>query len=152
VPVKDSEPDIRFLARYINPSVGDVRVDAFTLDEADQVMSSLPAGHSSSTRRHVAQVIRRVLALAVYPARYIRENPVPRGWLPKVRQKHAFTHLYPDQDARLMACTEVDEHGSPKVPLLRRLFFGILAREGLRRDELGGLRCVELRGRGRSWP
>ncbi len=138
VSAKDSAPDERFLRRYINPQVEGVRIDEFGLDDADRIMSSLPIALSTSTRRQVAQVIRRVLGLAVYPARHIKENPIPRGWLPKVRQTKAFTHLYPDEDRTLLGCQEAD------VPLIHRLFFGVLAREGLRRDELGRIRWRDL--------
>ena len=136
VPAKDSAPDVRFLRKYVCPHVQGVRIDEFGLDDADRVMTSLPANLSSATRRQVAQVVRRVLGLAVYPARYIKENPIPRGWLPKVRQTRAFTHLYPDEDRTLLGCQE--------IPLIRRLFFGVLAREGLRRDELGGIRWRDV--------
>jgi integrase len=147
VPSKDSEDDARYLRLYINPHVGEVSVNQFTLDDADLVMSHVPEGKSSSTRRQIAQVIRRVLTLAVYPARYIKENPIPRGWLPKVRSAKAFTHLYPREDRALLACVGSKASGDgvlDGVPLVRRLFFGVLAREGLRRDELGNLQWRDL--------
>jgi integrase len=133
---KDHEADERYLRLYVNPHVGHVPLDQFTFDDAELVMANVPEGKSASTRRHIAQVVRRVLVLAVYPARHLEESPIPRGWLPKVRQTRAFTHLYPDEDAALLACRT--------VPLVRRLFFGVLAREGMRRDELGGLRWRDL--------
>jgi integrase len=136
---KDATPDESYLRLYINPHVGDVPVNGFTLDDADLVMAHLPETKSSSTRRHVGQVIRRVLALAVYPARYLKENPIPRGWLPKVKQVKAFTHVYPDEDRALLACRSTKE-GKEGVPLVRRLFYGVLTREGMRRDELGHAR------------
>jgi len=135
-PPKKHEADERFLRLYVNPHVGHIPLDAFTFDDAELVMANMSEGKSASTRRHVAQVVRRVLALAVYPARHIKENPIPRGWLPKVKANRAFTHLHPDEDRALLACRN--------VALVRRLFFGMLAREGLRRDELGGLRWKDL--------
>ena len=147
VPAKDSTADARDLRIYINPHVSDVRVSEFSLDDADLVMAHVPETKSSATRRQIAQVIRRVLALAVYPARYLKENPIPRGWLPKVKQSKAFTYLYPDEDRALLASVESTperEDQPPGVPLVRRLFFGVLAREGMRRDELGGLRWRDL--------
>ena len=139
VSAKDATPDESYLRLYINPHVGDVPVNEFALDDADLVMAHLPETKSSSTRRHVGQVIRRVLALAVYPARYLKENPIPRGWLPKVRQVKAFTHVYPDEDRALLTCRSSKE-GEEGVPLVRRLFYGVLTREGMRRDELGHAR------------
>jgi len=135
VAAKDSAPDERFLRKYVYPLVDGIRIDEFGLDDADRIMSSVPDTLSSSTRRQITQVIRRVLGLAVYPARHIKENPIP---LPKVRHTKAFTHLYPDEDRVLLA----DQGGA--VPLIRRLFFGVLAREGLRRDELARIRWRDL--------
>jgi integrase len=42
----------------------------------------------------------------------------------------------------LLGCAGT-EH-APGVPLIRRLFFGVLAREGLRREELASLRWRDL--------
>jgi integrase len=78
-------------------------------------------------RRQVAQVMHRVLALAVYPMRLISANPLPRGWLPSPGNSKALTFLYPDEDAKLLGCTD--------VPLAHRLFYGFLAREGMRKSE-----------------
>ncbi len=104
VDAKDSEADARMLRIYVEPIIGDVTVDAFTLDHAEQVMANVPIHLSSATRRQIAQFVRRVCALAVYPARLMREMPIPRGWTPKVRSTKAFTHLYPEEDRTLMAC------------------------------------------------
>jgi integrase len=136
VPKKDSDDDARVVRKYVEPIIGELRVDDFTLDHAELVMASLPEHLSPSSRRHVAQLVRRVLGLAVYPGRMRRENPIPRGWLPKVKGTKAFTHLYPDEDRTLLGCAD--------VPLIRRLFFGVLTREGLRRGELAALRWRDL--------
>ena len=88
-------------------------------------MSALPpTAEASSTRRNYAQMIRRVLALAVYPMRIRETLPIPTGWLPRGRSDKAKAWLYPSEDLALMECTH--------VPLGRRLFFGFLAREGMR--------------------
>ena len=141
---KTVSEDKRMLRMYVEPLLKDVPIADVTLSHADEVMRSLPVHLSSHARRQVAQVLRRVLALAVYPGRHRTTNPIPSGWLPKVRNAKALTCLYPAEDRKLLACVEVDESGSPKVPLIRRLFFGVLAREGLRRGELGALRWRDL--------
>jgi integrase len=139
VPVKDSaDTDELLFRKYINPVIGDLRLDEVRLEDADHVMAGLPGRLSSSSRRHVGQAIRRVLNLAVYPARHIRENPIPRGWLPRAKNALAFTCLRPTEDAALMAADDTD------VALVRRLFFGVLAREGMRREEAAGLRWRDL--------
>ncbi|MGD0679038.1 MAG: tyrosine-type recombinase/integrase [Polyangiaceae bacterium] len=132
VPTKASaKDDARLLKLYIEPIVGDVRLDKLTLADADDVMASLPERLSPSSRRHVAQVVRRLLTLAVYPARHIPESPIPRGWLPRGKSTKAFTCLWPAEDADLLACQA--------LPLVRRLFFGVIAREGMRREEAARL-------------
>lgn len=74
------------------------------------------------------QVVHRVLTLAVYPAKLFPVHPLPRGFLPKVKDDKAKSYLYPDEDAKLMACVD--------VPLLYRLYYGVLSREGARASEL----------------
>jgi integrase len=131
-----ADDDARLLRLYAEPISGDLRLSEITLADVDQVMASLPERLSPSTRRHVAQVVRRVLTLAVYPARHLRQNPIPRGWLPRGKSSKAFTCLWPAEDASLMACRA--------VPLVRRLFFGVLQREGMRREEAAGLRWRDV--------
>jgi integrase len=143
VPAKDTaDDDARLLKLYINPVLADLRLNEVGLSEADDVMGRLPPRLSASTRRHVGQVVRRVLALAVYPARYIRENPIPRGWLPRGRTNKAFTCLWPKEDEALLRCVGTGDEPGP--PLVRRLFFGVLAREGMRREEAASLRWRDL--------
>ncbi len=135
-PAAFSRTTARRAIKYVEPFLGALRLDEVTVEDADRVMASLPEHLSSSSRRHVAQVVRRVLTLAVYPARHIRENPIPRGWLPRVKTTKAFTCLWPADDANLMACRA--------VPLVRRLFFGVLEREGMRREEAADLRWSDV--------
>jgi integrase len=90
-------------------------------------MAALPDGLASATRRHYAQLISKVLRIAEYPCRLIERSPLPRGFLPKIGARPALSYLYPAEDERLMACSE--------VPLGRRVLYGMLAREGLRMGE-----------------
>ncbi len=139
VPPKDARgaaADARVFRKYINPHIGSKALERVTLEDADRVLANLPAHLSPVSRRAVAQALHRALALAVYPARHMRESPIPKGWLPKLKRSKAFTFVYPEEDAALLAHTD--------VPLVRRLFFGVLAREGMRRDELADLRWDDL--------
>ena len=136
VPTKDAGRDEELLRLYILDHVGQVPLASFTLQHAEIVMANLPDTMSAATRRHVAQVVGRVMSLAVYPGRHRSASPIPRGWLPKPGKGKAKECLFPDEDARLLACTE--------VPLLRRLAYGILSREGLRTDELASLRWRDV--------
>jgi integrase len=137
VPTKaTADDDERLLRLYVEPILGGLRLDEITLEDGDHVMESFPEHLAPSSRRHVAQVVRRVLALAVYPARHIQENPIPRGWLPRAKSTKAFSCLWPAEDANLLACQA--------VPLVRRLFFGVLDREGMRREEAADLRWRDV--------
>lgn len=126
---KSVDDDRERLEKWVYPVVGDVPLVEFTLDHADRVMAELPPPPklSPATRRHVAQVMNRLLNLAEYPARIIAKNPLPKGFLPSVGAPKALTHLYPDEDRTLLACTS--------IPLVHRLFYGYTAREGMRSGE-----------------
>lgn len=124
---KRTSDDDEARLRHVLDTIGRVPIARFTIDDADRAMRLLPAHLSRATRRHVAQVIRRVLELAVFPLRLREVNPLPKGWLPKLNKPKARAFLYPDEDAALMACE--------KVPFRRRVAYGFLAREGNRKSE-----------------
>jgi integrase len=108
-----------------------------TLDDLDHVMGTLPKGaETASTRRHYAQAVRKLLVYAVYPLRLLAAVPMPKGWLPSGASDKAKAWIYPTEDLALMQC--------PDVPLVRRLFFGMLDREGLRVSEALGLTWPDL--------
>jgi len=114
-------------------ALGDVPVDEFTLDHGLEAMRKLPArAKRPATRKQYAQLLNRVLALAVYPCRYIAANPLPKGFVPKVGKPPAFTYLYPNEDAALLA--------KRPLPLCRRMLWGFLSREGCRSGEAVALR------------
>lgn len=111
--------------RHICKTIGTVAIDAFTLEDAERAMRALPeSAKTSTTRRHYAQLIHRVLGLACYPLRLRTSQPLPRGFLPKANKATAEQWLRPDEEARLVS--------SPAVPLSRRILWGFLAREGTR--------------------
>lgn len=134
---KSSEDDRRRLEAYVYPIVGDVPLREFSVSHAEAVMGALPREKlSKASRRHVAQAMNRILNLAAYPAKVIDKNPLPSGFLPKIGKPKAQSFLYPDEDARLLAHQE--------IPLAQRLFYGFLAREGMRRSEAGSLAWKEV--------
>jgi integrase len=124
--------------KHIAPIIGDRAVASVQLADCERVMSSIPAGRRPGLRRHVAQVLHRMLNLAVYPLGLIAANPIPRGWLPRVRDDLAKEALFPDEDAALMRAPNAE------VPLLRRLFYGFLAREGGRLSETARARWRDV--------
>ncbi len=133
---KSADDDAGRFDKHIYPLVGDVLVAEFTLEDAERVMRKIPAKRSAASRRHVAQLIHRVMALAVYPCRIREASPIPRGWLPHVGPKKAFPILYPAEDARLLAFED--------IPLLYRLLYGFLHREGMRRGEAVSLTWSDI--------
>jgi integrase len=135
---KDETEDVQQLRDYINPQIGSTRLPDVALEHAEKVMQALPAALGPRTRRHVAQCMRKVLSLAVYPGRHIAANPIPREWMPTIPKSanKAKSTLFPDEDAKLCSC--------PAVALERRIAYGILAREGMRASELGELRFSDV--------
>lgn len=128
------------LRDYINPVIGQLPIDRVTLDDAQRVMNALPTRLSPASRRHVAQIIRRVMALAAFPARVIAANPIPTGFLPHLPKGPARAFLYPDEEARLLACAQ------PEVPLIFRVLYGFLNREGMRKEEAAQLEWSDAKG------
>ena len=122
--------------------MADVPLKDFTVDHAERLMRALPRDLSSATRRHYAQSIAKVVAYAVYPARIIERNPLPRGFLPKIGPRKAKGYLYPDEEASLVGCTKLGEDGAVLVPLHRRIYWAFLTREGCRETE-----AIELQWR-----
>ncbi len=122
--------EIGRLRRYIYKHVKDVPIVAFKKAHGDLVMANLPPKRvkTSAARRQIAQIISRVLNLAVMPLGLIEVSPLPRGWLPRVESSKHYTCLFPREEAKLLACED--------VPEVERLFFGILDREGMRVSEL----------------
>lgn len=118
---------VEFLCR----SVGEVPLRRFTVETAERALSTVPRDLMASTRRHYAQILGRVLRLAVFPLRVIEHSPLPDSWMPKAGPRRAFTFLYPAEDAQLLQCIHIS--------LSRRLLYGFLAREGLRISEALGL-------------
>ena len=129
--------DVMRLAKLYD-TIGNVAIDRFTLADAKRTMAALPEGRSSATRRHYAQLISKVLRIAVYPCEYIDRSPLPTGFLPSVKNNKAKSFLYPSEDAQLMAAP------ADKVPLPFRILYGFLAREGCRLGEALSLRWGDL--------
>jgi integrase len=122
---------------WLYERIGTIPLAAFTLEDAERAMADLDSELSSATRRQYAQLISKVLKLAVYPCKVIDRSPLPVGFLPKVKSRKATAWLYPSEDAALMSCVPTAE--KPGVPLARRVLYGFLAREGLRIGEATSL-------------
>jgi integrase len=133
---RSAEEDRNRLERYVFPVVGDVPMDQFTLDDAEQVMRGVPIERAAATRRHVAQILYRMCRIAVFPLRLLKTSPLPVGFLPKVGPGKAKGWVYPDEDAKLLA--------SDAVPFEWRLYYGFLHREGMRSAEAARMEWTDL--------
>ncbi len=139
---KSATDDAARLRIHVYDIIGDVPIQEFEppagLEFAERVMAALPPPSklSDASARQVAQVIHRTLQLAVFPAKLLSVQPLPKGFVPPNPPEKAKTYLYPDEEAKLMECAG--------VPLVERLFYGCLAREGARIGELLNLQLYEL--------
>ncbi len=128
---KSAKDDIGRLNKHVYPVIGGRAISDFEgpqgLELVEAVLENLPDDLSTATRRHVGQVIGRLLTLAVYPCRLLRANPLPKNFIPKAKQTRAKSFMYSDEDAKLMACAD--------VPLVDRLYYGLMDREGFRVSE-----------------
>ena len=133
---RTSGQDESRLENYVYPTIGPKLVADVTLDDAEEIMRSLPGDLSPITRRGVGHLIARLLKLAVYPLRLIKASPIPAGFLPSRGERKALAYLYPDEDRRLLEC--------PDVPFCYRLLWGFLDREGMRAGEAIALTWADL--------
>jgi integrase len=133
---RSAEDDRLRFERHVYPVVGEIPLAAFTLDHAEAVMQALPPDLSPASRRHIAQLMHRVLSMAVFPLRLVQSNPLPRGFLPSPGAAKAKAWLYPDEDSALL--------GATSIPLCYRLLYGFLAREGMRAGEAAALTWGDL--------
>jgi len=108
-------------------TIGAVPLASFALEDAERAMRALDPKLASASRRQYAQLISKVLKLAVYPLKVLGRSPLPAGFLPEHRSKKAKSYLEPAEDAQLLGCLE--------IPLARRMLYGFLSREGLRAGE-----------------
>ncbi len=137
-PNKRSVEDDKQRVRHLSQTIGNVPMTAFTRDHAKAAMAALPATcRTAASRRHYAQVINRVVNLAVEPLGLISLSPLPPGWMPKIgKVKQGKAFLYPSEDAKLLSCTA--------VPLHRRILYMLCSREGFRKSEAQGLTWNDL--------
>jgi len=129
------------LRLYVYPVIGLHRVADFEgqrgLVLIERVLERLPKEKfTSASRRQILQALHRLMNLARYPSKLITMNPLPPGFLPKVGKAKAKSSLYPSEEAQLLGCCE--------VPLLYRVLYGLVAREGFRVGEALALTWTSL--------
>ncbi|MBK8257017.1 MAG: tyrosine-type recombinase/integrase [Polyangiaceae bacterium] len=131
-----AKEDRRTFEMYVYPVAGDLPVTEFTADHAEQIMRRIPPNRAQNTMRNVAVKIHRLFVLAVYPLRLLTANPLPLGFLPRPGTRKAKVCIYPSEDRKLLS--------NGDIPLIRRLFYGFLIREGMRFGEASALRWADL--------
>jgi integrase len=135
--------DIERFEKHIYPHVEDVPLTSFSRQHADRVMTKLPPELKRGTRRQVAQLVSRVLHLAVFTGD-VANHPLPRGWLPKAPKSASVAKesLLPSEEAKLLAGR--DASGRTVVPLEHRVAYAFLGREGMRKGEIEGLTRADI--------
>ncbi len=133
---KTSDFDEGVFRKWVYPRIGDIPLMAITSDHCEEVLNDIPGNRSEHLVRHVAQVMNRTFKLAVFPAKVLKASPLPQGFLPRIEKEKARSYLLPSEDKLLLGCRE--------VYLVLRLFYGVLTREGLRRDEALTLDFADL--------
>ncbi len=135
---RTAEDDVQKLD-VLKPWIGHVplRDGVFTIEDAERALAKLSELKlAPATLRGYAQVIHRVCALAVYPAKLFSASPLPVGFLPDNGPPKAKSFVYPTEDAALLGWTA--------APLERRMLYGVLGREGLRLGEALGLAWSDI--------
>lgn len=121
---KTAKTDASRLKIHVYPLIGQIQIRAFEggqgVEWAEGVLRRIT---KPATARQVAQAISRVLTMAAFPGiRLIPHSPLPKGFVPPTPKRKAMSYLYPTEEARLMANTDIDLHV--------RMFFGFSIREG----------------------
>jgi integrase len=109
---------------YVGSRIGDVPMRDFTVEHADFVLAR-PTLTDGSVH-NVAALIRRICRLAVYPAKIVRVCCLPPGWSPAPNAQKEKSYLFPKEEQKLLANRD--------VPLVRRLLYGFVNREGPRKE------------------
>lgn len=80
---KTAEKDAGALKLHVYPVVGHVPLAEITLKHAQAVLRAVPLERSSAVRRQVAQLLVRVMNLAVYPCEILKASAPPEGLPPQ---------------------------------------------------------------------
>ena len=144
-PKRSAKTDASRLEKHVYPVIGQIQVRAFQGEQgvewAESVLKrlrTLEKPPSRSTARQVAQVVSRLLTMAAFPdIKLIPSSPLARGYIPPAsKTKKAKSYLYPEEEALVMANTN--------VPLKLRVFYGFMIREGARLSNFLELRFSQL--------
>lgn len=134
----------RNLERYVYPEVGHIPITEFRVRHFEQVYQSPAAAHLAVNSRILTwKHMTRVVALAEVPLELIERRP-------------ASDRVKPRETERFNACLQpIDDEillGTQLISVHDRVFWGYLAREGVRISEAYDLRWEDLFVLGHSTP
>jgi len=123
------------LTTYVFPLIGHIPIDQVTAAHLGEVYDGACKHMRATTAVNLWDIARRVVSLAAEPLKLIERSPITKHDRPEaVGRAHAA--LEPQDDLDLMRCTAVSPHD--------RMWFGFLAREGTRVNELAALKWSAL--------
>lgn len=124
-------------AMHAAPVLDHVPLRSVSVDHFSEVWGRMKrAGLRDSTCQLMWKNNYTLLNIAVVHFRWLTTNPIPRAAKPSISDSLARAWLEPEDDAELLACTD--------VPLGDRVLWGVIAREGMRIGEAMAMTCGAL--------
>jgi len=120
------DADLAILSTFY-PALGHRPIAEITSEEAEKAKQLIPASLEHSTRRNYTARLRFIFKLAEQPLKLIEHSPIGSKFVARRRARHSFAFIYPEEEARLLACTG--------IPFEYRWLYGWLARNGSRISE-----------------
>src|SRR5215471_1986766 len=117
---KSYEAARRSLKKHVFPVLAGVPLDKVSMVEHVEVIVCNLQESGVKAMRQVLSPVNTILA-AAETLGLIKRNPIPANWLPPDGDTRVLQFVYPDEDARMMACA--------KVPAWLRAYFGFTVRE-----------------------
>lgn len=121
---KQNYDSTRSALSHVLPILSRLPCRAFTLDQGEAALSSIPTRLGPAYTRTIARTVRQLLGFAVYPLRWIETNPLPSQWVPRSEVSLERQILMPSEEHAIIACTS--------IPLYLRVFVAWQARQGTR--------------------
>lgn len=127
VPAKTAKGrgDDRQTVSAFYPALGDKPMSEITIEDIDAARRLIPKDLHPNTRRGYLVRLRLLFRVAVSPLR-LRQS-APEIDIPRRTASNLFGYLYPQEEALLLARTQ--------IPLVYRVLYGYLARNGCRIGE-----------------
>ncbi len=113
------------MASTFFPALGGKAIGDITAEDIDAARRLIPKDARPNTRRNYILRLRLVMRLAESPLRLIERAPLVE--VPRKRASNLFGFIYPQEEALLI--------GNTAIPLLYRVLYGYLARNGCRIGE-----------------